>query len=141
MSHSLDPDQGLHSVGPYLGPNCLQMLSADDTSRQSVNHTCIFFSCGPCCISSCQHYLTPMMSLMSGSPKTLKVMLKNSQELMKVSSSKNIFDSNIYIVRGFIKRREAAIFPFYSGMFPLLLLINLYRVYRQVLSNHLPTLL
>ena len=26
--------------------------------------------------------------------------------------------------RGFIKRREAGIFPFYSGMFPLLLLIN-----------------
>ena len=28
--------------------------------------------------------------------------------------------------RGFIKRREAGIFPFYSCMFPLLLLINLY---------------
>ena len=39
-----------------------------------------------------------------------------------------------------MKRREAGIFPFYSGMFPLLLLINLYRVYRQILSNHLPTL-
>ena len=43
-------------------------------------------------------------------------------------------------LRGFIKRREAGIFPFYSGMFPLLLLINLYRVYRQILSNHPPTL-
>ena len=42
--------------------------------------------------------------------------------------------------RGFIKRREAGIFPFYSGMFTLLLLINLYRVYRQILSNHPPTL-
>ena len=41
---------------------------------------------------------------------------------------------------GFIKRREAGIFPFYSGMFPLLLLTNLYRVYRQILSNHPPTL-
>ena len=41
---------------------------------------------------------------------------------------------------GFIKRREAGIFPFYSGMFLLLLLINLYRVYKQILSNHLPTL-
>ena len=38
------------------------------------------------------------------------------------------------------ERREAGIFPFYSGMFPLLLLINLYRVYRQILSNHPPTL-
>ena len=42
--------------------------------------------------------------------------------------------------RGFIKRREAGIFPFYSGMFPLLLLINLYRVYMQILSYHPPTL-
>ena len=42
--------------------------------------------------------------------------------------------------RGFIKRREAGIFPFYSGMFPLLLLINLYRVYRQIPSNHPLTL-
>ena len=43
------------------------------------------------------------------------------------------------LFRGFIKRREAGIFPFYSGMFPLLLLINLYRVNRQILSNHPPT--
>ena len=35
-------------------------------------------------------------------------------------------------LRGFIKRWEAGIFPFNSGMFPLLLLINLYRVYRQI---------
>ena len=47
---------------------------------------------------------------------------------------------NLTIPRGFIKRREAGIFPFYSGMFPLLLLINLYRVYKQILSNHPPTL-
>ena len=44
------------------------------------------------------------------------------------------------VPRGFIKRMEAGIFPFYSGMFPLLLLINLYRVYRLILSNHPPTL-
>ena len=30
----LDPDQDQHSVGPDLGPNCLQMLSADDKSRR-----------------------------------------------------------------------------------------------------------
>ena len=32
MSNILDPDQNLHSVsvGPDLGPNCLQMLSADE---------------------------------------------------------------------------------------------------------------
>ena len=31
MSNSLDPDQARHFVGPDLGPNCLQKLSADDT--------------------------------------------------------------------------------------------------------------
>ena len=31
--NSLDPDKDCHSVGPEQGPNCLQMLSADDKSR------------------------------------------------------------------------------------------------------------
>ena len=35
MSNRLDPDQARHLVGPDLGPNCLQSLSADDSSRQS----------------------------------------------------------------------------------------------------------
>ena len=30
MSNSLDPDQDRRSVGPDLGPNCLQRLSSDD---------------------------------------------------------------------------------------------------------------
>ena len=30
MSNCLDPDQDQLSVGPDLGPNCLQRLSADD---------------------------------------------------------------------------------------------------------------
>ena len=34
MSSSLDPDQARHVVGPDLDPNCLQRLSADDTSMQ-----------------------------------------------------------------------------------------------------------
>ena len=33
MSISLDPDQDQHFVGPDLGPNCLQMLSADNKSH------------------------------------------------------------------------------------------------------------
>ena len=33
-SNSLDPDQARLFVGPDLDPNCLQRLSADDTSRQ-----------------------------------------------------------------------------------------------------------
>ena len=39
MSNSLDPDQARQIYGPHLGPNCLQVFSADDTiaSRQRVN--------------------------------------------------------------------------------------------------------
>ena len=33
VSNSLESDQARHFVGPDLGPNCLQMLSADDTRR------------------------------------------------------------------------------------------------------------
>ena len=36
VSNSLDPDQARHIVGPDLGPNCLQRLSVDDTSRQRI---------------------------------------------------------------------------------------------------------
>ena len=36
MANSLKPDQARRFVGPDLGPNCLQRLSADDTSRQRV---------------------------------------------------------------------------------------------------------
>ena len=36
-SHSLDPDQDKHYVGPDLGPSCLKRLSADDSSRQRAN--------------------------------------------------------------------------------------------------------
>ena len=32
-SNGLDPDQDRRFVGPDLGPNCLQRLSADDKSR------------------------------------------------------------------------------------------------------------
>ena len=37
LSNSLDPDQAQQNGGPDLGPNCLQMLSVDDTSRKRVN--------------------------------------------------------------------------------------------------------
>ena len=33
VSSSLDPDQARHFVGPDLGPNCLQRLSADNKRR------------------------------------------------------------------------------------------------------------
>ena len=36
VSNSLDPNQARQNVGPDLGPNCLQMLSGDETSRQRV---------------------------------------------------------------------------------------------------------
>ena len=34
VSSCLDPDQAQHFVGPDLGPNCLQRLSADEKSCQ-----------------------------------------------------------------------------------------------------------
>ena len=34
--NSWDPDQARLIFGPYLGPNCLQRLSTDDTSKQGV---------------------------------------------------------------------------------------------------------
>ena len=37
--NSLIPDEAKSFVGPDLGPNCLQRLSADNTSRQRVNRT------------------------------------------------------------------------------------------------------
>ena len=50
MSNSLVPDQARLYVGPDLGPNCLQKLSADDTSRYKVNlglNECVYGSCWP----------------------------------------------------------------------------------------------
>ena len=37
-----DQDQARHFVGPDLGPNCLQRLSADDTSRQRIKVGVLF---------------------------------------------------------------------------------------------------
>ena len=39
VSNSFDPHQVRHFVSPSLGPNCLQRLTADDTSRKRVNAT------------------------------------------------------------------------------------------------------
>ena len=36
VSTSLDPDQAWHFVRPYLSPNCLERLSADDTRRTEL---------------------------------------------------------------------------------------------------------
>ena len=35
VSNSLEPDQARNYVGPDVGPNCLQRLSAADTNRQT----------------------------------------------------------------------------------------------------------
>ena len=34
VSNNWDPDQAPHFVGPDLGPNCLQRLSADNKSKR-----------------------------------------------------------------------------------------------------------
>ena len=36
MLNSLDPDQARHKVGPDLGPNCMQILLADDTKIKAL---------------------------------------------------------------------------------------------------------
>ena len=46
VSNSLDQDLAILFVEPYLGPNCLQRLSADDTSRQRVKKTGILNKTG-----------------------------------------------------------------------------------------------
>ena len=38
MSNGLDPDQNRRSVGPDLGPNCLQRLSAENKSEETVKY-------------------------------------------------------------------------------------------------------
>ena len=45
MSNGLDPDQDRHSVGPDLGPNCLQRLSAENKlplARKELNIEFLF---------------------------------------------------------------------------------------------------
>ena len=39
VSNSSDPDQAQHFVGPDLGLNCVQKLSADDFSKQRLKLT------------------------------------------------------------------------------------------------------
>ena len=41
VSNSLDPDQARRFVGPVLGSNGLEILSADDTSRQNQKEDAI----------------------------------------------------------------------------------------------------
>ena len=55
MANSLDPDQARHFVGPDLDPNCLQRLSADDTSRQRVKPTCTGPHSAVCNVSDCRY--------------------------------------------------------------------------------------
>ena len=42
MSNGLEPDQDRHKVGPDLGPNCLQRLSANDKSRCMLGNFNVF---------------------------------------------------------------------------------------------------
>ena len=58
VSSRLDPDQVRRFLEPDLGPNCLQRLSADDTSRQRVrlatsliNNSLIFFCKNKKCLA------------------------------------------------------------------------------------------
>ena len=43
VSKSFDPDQARHFVGPDLGPDCLQRLSADIAGKVKYKTTCLYF--------------------------------------------------------------------------------------------------
>ena len=68
MSNSFDPDQDRHSVGPDLGPNCLQMLSADDKSRASKET--VLYGCGISCSYSIVEALERVLGIQGYWPKT-----------------------------------------------------------------------
>ena len=42
VSNSLDPDQARRFVGPYIGPNTLQRLSAEDKNHHYITKTCLY---------------------------------------------------------------------------------------------------
>ena len=44
VSNSLDPDQARHFVGPDLGPNCLQRLSADIAGKELIQNNLLKLS-------------------------------------------------------------------------------------------------
>ena len=71
MSNSLDPDQARCSVGPDLDPNCLQMLSADDTYRQTVKIQC---TCDSYNSRECTQYVH-YMQLYIYNPFALRVLV------------------------------------------------------------------
>ena len=52
----MDPDQARQNVGPDLGPNCLQKLSAEDTRSQSIKTPSHEFA--QLYMSQCMRFLT-----------------------------------------------------------------------------------
>ena len=50
VSYSMDPDQNGHFVHPYLGPNCLQRLSARKqvtACKERITHFLVVDTYGP----------------------------------------------------------------------------------------------
>ena len=47
MHNSLEPDQARRFVGPDLGPNCLQRLSADSQQTALVGKELILYHASP----------------------------------------------------------------------------------------------
>ena len=96
MSNSLDPDQARRFVGPDLGPNCLQKLSADDTSRQRVKQSLSEVQVGPdkleVVASFC--YLSNMLSVGGGCEMAVttpvKTAWKKFRELLPVLTSRHL---------------------------------------------------
>ena len=57
MLNSLDPDQAQQNTGPDLGLNCLQRLSADDTSMQRVRAGFLIISLKICIETAIPEYI------------------------------------------------------------------------------------
>ena len=56
MSISLDPNQAQHFVQPDLGPNCLQMLSANNIGKQRVKVGIVFRKLNGVCWLKCHFF-------------------------------------------------------------------------------------
>ena len=96
MSNSLDPDQARHFVGPDLGPNCLQRLSADDTGIQEKQGTSI--SANPHLILGPDIYLNDSKHVQSPSAEVDNPLCKTKLMSLQKSLSTFSIKNNLFVV-------------------------------------------
>ena len=92
MTNSLDPDQAQYFLGPDLGLNCLQRLSANDSSRQTIKCLLLLLSFSVCLpeeIGSLKKLET--LSLENNVLTSLPTSMKNLNHLRTLSLTGNGF--------------------------------------------------